>query len=102
MNYLKREFFKMGMYDYFGDVQLKVGDCCMNNYKIGDAVPIADGVYVGYEGVVVIQTGLFIAFHPKLKDKWGNEIDMENTMKLNNPLYKVLLDGGFERLDDET
>lgn len=45
----------MGVYDIFGDhkVQLKNGECTMHYYKVGDHVPLNDGIYVGYGYVVI-------------------------------------------------
>lgn len=71
----------MGMYDTYGDVQLKVGDVEMRHFQIGDDVPIEDGVYVAREGVVVIADGRFFAYFPTLKSKWGDEINPEDVLR---------------------
>lgn len=52
----------MGVYDEYCGVQIKIGDRHLRSYKIGDAVDIDDGVYVGWEGVIVITEGK-LAFH---------------------------------------
>jgi hypothetical protein len=65
----------MGLYDTFGKVQLKAGDCVLDHYAVGDKVQgIKDGVYIGLEGVVVILKGKLIAEFPYAKDKWGDPI----------------------------
>ena len=55
----------MGMFDTYGDIQLKVGPCKLLQYKIGDDVLIPDGVYHEcndvYEQAVVILGGKLIA-----------------------------------------
>lgn len=68
----------MGLYDCYGKqgIQLKVGPCKCKSYKLGDKVTgIPDGVYLGYEGVVVIKGRVFIAEFSELMDKWGGIID---------------------------
>jgi hypothetical protein len=71
----------MGMYDTYGEVQLKVGDVEMRHFQIGDEVPIEDGVYVAREGVVVIADSRFFAYFPKLISKWGDEIDPADVIR---------------------
>lgn len=88
----------MGCYDCYGDnrnaktgenfVQLKNGPCILHCYDIGDEVEIADGVYVGYEGVVVIHDKKVLRVDKVLIDKWGGSILPEDI--LDNPLQKVV------------
>ena len=62
----------MGVYDIYGDVQLKVSEnVCCKYHEIGDKVNISDGIYVGYEGVVVVVDGTFVAQFHEIRDKWG-------------------------------
>lgn len=61
----------MGVYDIYGDIQLKVGGSCLREYDIGDTVEIPDGVYLAPDGIVVIVNGIFVATFDYLKDKWG-------------------------------
>ena len=65
----------MGMFDDYGTVQLKVGPCEMLSFKPGDEVPIPDGVYVAWGGVVVIHGGRFVGEWTVLTTKWGTEVD---------------------------
>jgi len=75
----------MGVYNTYGNVQLKVGDCSeMRHFKIGDDVDIEDGVYVASEGVVVIADGRFFAEFPHLFTKWGDVIDGEVAIRPHN------------------
>lgn len=77
----------MGMYDSFFyntdiELQLKNGECALNEFHIGDKVfefGYEDGVYLDItgKGVVVIWGGIYVAGFDKdcFKDKWGNELD---------------------------
>jgi hypothetical protein len=79
----------MGMFDEFFSVdgslsvQLKNGDCTMGRYTIGDACPLADGCYHGYEGVVAVRYGVVLSVTAKSPDgidlphftKWGDRYD---------------------------
>ena len=62
----------MGVYDEYGSVQLKIGDVALRQFEIGDDVPICDGVYVGYDAVIVIVSGVFVAEFPHVTTKWGD------------------------------
>ena len=71
----------MGLYNTFWnknqqqDIQLKVGnDLCLRDFYIGDKVDILDGVYFAYEGIVIIQDGVYVACVHNTYDKWGNLI----------------------------
>ena len=64
----------MGVYNTYGEVQLKVGNRCLAHYNIGDKVDIPDSVYVGHEGFVVIVGGVFVALFDHIHTKWGDEM----------------------------
>ncbi len=68
----------MGCYDTYGSegIQLKAGECILKHHNIGDKVDLADGVYVAYEGLVVISSGKFVAELPPdaIFNKWGGMI----------------------------
>lgn len=70
----------MGMYDEYAGVQIKVGDACMEQYEIGDNVSIPDGIYCGYEGLIVILNGKLIAKFAYMFTKWGDIIDPEHIL----------------------
>jgi len=81
----------MGLYDTFGRCQIKAGPCAMGNYEVGEKhVPLADGVYVCYEGIVVIVGGEFVAEFKTLTDKWGIPIDPEAALEARNPVGQML------------
>ena len=72
----------MGMFDTFDGADLKVGPRDMAIYKPGDAVPIEDGVYLAWEGIVVIHEGRLIRSFPSLLTKWGEEISAERALHI--------------------
>lgn len=84
----------MGMYDILGrrGVQLKVCNdgMSMPHYAVGDRVPLTDGIYVGYEGAVVIKNHIFIAEFGHLTDKWGGIMLCKDVINRNNPLKQVV------------
>lgn len=82
----------MGTPDFFAHIQLKVGNPIMRNFEIGDEVPsdIPDGVYVAYEGVVVINNRKFIAQFPCVHTKWGNALDNKTIMHAHNPAAQMV------------
>lgn len=81
----------MGCYNTYDGVQLKVAeDLMLINYKIGDEVDIPDGVYVGYEGIVVIIDGKLVKVFTELYDKYGGTFDLEKIIP--NPLNEILED----------
>jgi len=81
----------MGVYETFGklDIQLKITDE-WGLKQIGDDVGFSDGVYVGYEGCVVIKNGKFIAEFECLHDKWGSELNCSEIISPNNPLVNTI------------
>jgi hypothetical protein len=83
----------MGCFDTFGErrIQLKVGPCELNCYAVGDKVNgFSDGIYVGYEGVVVIASGVFVAEFNDVQDKWGNIIELDKVLSESNPIRQIV------------
>jgi len=82
------------MYDEFGDnrVQLKVGPCIGVHYKVGDTIGISDGLYIGYEGVVVIKDHIFVSEFgtDEVFTKWGDSFPVD-ILELN-PVQAAILD----------
>lgn len=76
----------MGIYDIYGQSQLKVGDVSMKVFTVGDKSPLPDGVYVDYGGVTVIKGGIFVAEFPCLYTKWGDLIDQRGILDNDNPV----------------
>lgn len=76
----------MGVYNIYAGVQLKVEpDCDLSEYKIGDKVPLPDGVYVGNEGFVVIIKGILIGMFPTITTKWGDSRTSEDVLVKSDP-----------------
>ena len=72
-------------------VQLKVGPCDLEAYCLGEEIPgIDDGVYVAYEGVVVISDGKVASVQPVLIDKWGGVIHPRDVLEGRNPVAEEL------------
>ena len=78
----------MGLYDIYGNIQLKVGEVELRHFKVGDRVPIPDGIYVGHEGAVVITKGRFVASFPHLINKWGGRLDVD--LSGENPICQAI------------
>lgn len=82
----------MGVYDTYGELgaQLKCGDVSMEHYKVGDTVPLEDGVYLTYEGAIVIKDGRFIAESARVFDKYGGEVTYRDILDRRNPVVAAL------------
>lgn len=89
----------MGLYDEYIDggvyVQIKASndDESMPTRKVGERVPLEDGIYIGYEGAVVIKNGVFVAAFDELNDKWGGVLvtEFDELLNLNNPIANALI-----------
>lgn len=92
----------MGVYDTYGEqgIQLKCGCDPMDpkDYKVGDETALCDGVYIGYEGVVVIDDGKVSRIFTSLTDKWGGEINPEKIIEDKNPVAQALTNMENKRL----
>jgi len=91
----------MGLYDCFGEegIQLKAGECQMFDYRVGEDVPLADGVYVAYEGLVVIKSGKLLMTFPegRLYNKWGSILTEQGVLDSDNPIVQAIqTSGGLE------
>lgn len=80
----------MGVYDTYGNIQLKVGPCGLNEYRIGNKVPIDDGIYIAYGGAIVVKDGKLVAEFQKVYDKWGHPLDMSSVLDCNNAVVQAL------------
>jgi hypothetical protein len=78
----------VGTYDTYEDIQIKAGSVYddMRHFKIGDHVPIADGIYIGYGGAIVIMNGIFLDIVETVYDKYGAPIDLTELVNARNPL----------------
>lgn len=66
----------MGIYDEYNGIQTKAGEPMMKDVAIGDAVSIPDGVYVGWDGLIVVLNGRLAATFPTLMDYHGKVLPM--------------------------
>jgi len=82
----------MGIYDIYGDAQIKIGDVRMNCYEIGDSVPLSDGIYIDHSTVIVIVDGIFVAQFDKLYTKWGDQILPEQILCPHDEVSQVVKD----------
>lgn len=76
----------MGVYDMYGPqyIQLKVGPRLMQHYDVGDETFIPDGVYIAYEGIVVIICGRVAQTFDHALDKWGGLVNLEQVLDNRN------------------
>ena len=86
----------MGVYDTYGKtrVQIKAGNdgMSMNDFFVGDKVPLPDGIYIGYEGTIIVKDGVFIAEALFIKDKYGGILNFKNIIDENNPVSQAIRD----------
>lgn len=80
------------IYDTYGHTQLKVGPGTNRQFNVGDKVEIADGVYLGREGIVVIVGGVFIAEEKKLLTKWNDLLNRLKILDKHDPILKAIQD----------
>jgi len=85
----------MGIYDtYAGEIQLKVNLLAdeMRDFEIGDKVPLANGVYLGYEGIVIVRNGVFTDYFPEeyLFDKYGDRVDVKEILDEVSPVVQAV------------
>lgn len=84
----------MGAYDTYGhtQAQIKMGPLEGTSYLIGADVPIPNGIYITYEGIVIIHNGkLLDVFGPNtLRTKWGDNIRPHDILDKYNPVCQVI------------
>ena len=95
----------MGLYNTFGKeaVQLKVGKREMKHFHIGQSVigmDIEDGIYLAYEGAVVIRDQVVQLVTDKVFTKWGDAINLKKLMDLGNPVTRVIKKMSKRRVED--
>ena len=73
----------MGIYDSYGDAQIKIGDVQMHCYEIGD---------VDHGVAIVVLNGVFVAQFHELYTKWGDRILPEQIIHPHDELSQVVKD----------
>lgn len=76
----------MGLFDTVAGQQVKLVDGSYDCYKVGDAVPYADGCYITYEGSFIVSRGKVVGAARKLYSKWGGEIQPGDILDPGNPI----------------
>ena len=89
----------MGTYNTFGKSrsQIKAGECTMKHCNVGESTRLADGVYVTYESVIVVITGVLVAEFAHVTDKWGGAIDVDELLSDRNPVSAAMKAVASER-----
>lgn len=83
----------MGTWNTYGHVELKVNPHCRGiHYGVGSPVDIPDGVYLGLEGVAVVQKGLLSRVQHTVTDKWGQEHIPGILIEEHSPMLKAVRD----------
>jgi len=81
----------MGVYDTYGEIQLKVGPCRLFDFEVGDLVPLADGVYIGHEGAAVIVDGRLMVTFKDIITKWGESVKAASLLNIeDNPVWGAI------------
>lgn len=83
----------MGMFDYYEGVQIKRGPRTLHSYKIGDEVPLEDGIYISYEGAIVILGKKLVASFDDICTKWEHDMPMF----AGKVLHQICLDTGWRK-----
>jgi hypothetical protein len=68
----------------------------MSCYRVGDSAPISDGVYLGYDGVVVVKDGKLMMVEPVVHSSWGRELKPIDLINSYNPASSIV-----ESISDE-
>lgn len=82
----------MSMYDTVEQhLQVKcTSNPSLKNYKIGDEIPLSDGLYLCSEGWFVVLHGIVLEASSIIFDKWGNPLAPGEIIKNNNPILQVI------------
>lgn len=85
----------MGMYDEVGKegIQIKLLECALHQYSVGDEIGLEDGLYIGYEGYFVVQESRVLATGDKIFSKWGGKLEAEDILESHNFKYRFILYG---------
>lgn len=79
------------MYNTYAGVQLKIAtELTLENYKIGQAVDIPDGIYVGHGGYIVVKDGILIMKRAHITTSWGHKVKAKILLDKYNPLLKAI------------
>jgi len=82
----------MGCFDTVGKeyIQLKCTECIMAHYEIGDKIPLSEGLYISYEGWLVVKNDKVLMTGTHIYDKWGNVLEPSKIMDINTPVARTI------------
>lgn len=80
----------MGVFDEVEGIQIKLLDCSMNEYKVGDKIDLDDGCYIGYEGAFIVKEKTIMGVAYALYTKWGDKVKAEDILDSKSPIVRYL------------
>ena len=97
----------MGIYDTVTgeaiSIQLKsTPDPYLHDYKVGEDIPLVDGIHIGYEGAAVVKDGRVIMVTNIILDKWGGVIDPGKVIYDRNPVVEGIREAMGEATGETT
>lgn len=92
--------YNYGECNYYDKVQIKAGELLLRNYAIGDKTELKNGVYIGREGLIVVNEGKFICNLKSLFTKWGDELNTDIILD-NNAMVNKAIQSYFTNHSDE-
>ncbi len=82
----------MGIYNTYGNCQIKAGNIDGTHYAIGEKCDLDSGAYLTYEGIVFINNNIVIAItgNEKIFDKYGNNVSLRIILDQQNPVAQAM------------
>jgi len=85
----------MTVYNLYEGVAIKTDQPqkdTMFTFKVGDKCDLEDGVYLHYDGAVVVKDGVFSVGFPRgrVKTKWRDDLDLNKTLDPYNPVKQAV------------
>jgi len=68
-------------FNTYGNVQLQIVPHDFHQYQLGDQVPLADGIYCGHDGFIVIVDGKFVLETQTMQSTQGATLFPETCMR---------------------
>lgn len=82
----------MGIYNTYGDCQIKIGTIDNLHYQLGDKCDLDSGAYLTYEGIVIIHKPYIIDIikNEKIFDKYGKSVSLRLILDDRNPVVQAV------------
>ncbi len=82
----------MGIYNTYGDCQIKAGNIDGTHYHIGDKCDLDSGAYLTYEGIVLIRFHFVtdIIKNEEIFDKYGSKVSLRLVLDDRNPVVQTM------------